>query len=376
MCAPFNVPNASTGRDGVAGAEELWAHAPIASAATSTTKEVLMRYVGSVTVIHQRNRVDAFAVTAPGLEAICAGEAVALGVRPTVGEGGVSWRGSMESVARANLWLRTASRVLVRVAEFKASAFFELELAARRVAWDRFLTPGSTVRFRVTCKKSKLYHSDAVAQRLADAVTRRVPGVKVVTSKSPDEADEGGEGGDADQEQLFVVRLFHDVCTVSADTSGALLHRRGYRQQLAKAPLRETIAAAMLLGAGWPGDAPLVDPMCGSGTIAIEAAWMARRIAPGRNRDFSFRTWPEFDASMWARLVDEARSGELPGAAAPIAASDRDSGRHRRGVRERGPRRSGERRRVHRRADLRARAAARRRLARLEPALWRARRRA
>ncbi len=230
----------------------------------------------------------------------------------------------MESVARANLWLRTASRVLVRVAEFKASAFFELELAARRVAWDRFLTPGSTVRFRVTCKKSKLYHSDAVAQRLADAVTRRVPSVKVVTSKSLDEADEAG--GDADQEQLFVVRLFHDVCTVSADTSGALLHRRGYRQQLAKAPLRETIAAAMLLGAGWPGDAPLVDPMCGSGTIPIEAAEIARRIAPGRDRDFSFRAWPEFDARMWANLIDEARSGELPRAAAPIAASDRDAG--------------------------------------------------
>jgi putative N6-adenine-specific DNA methylase len=325
MCAPFNVPNASTGRDGVAGAEELWAHAPIASAPTSTTKEVLMRYVGSVTVIHQRNRVDAFAVTAPGLEAICAGEAVALGVRPTVGEGGVAWRGSMESVARANLWLRTASRVLVRVAEFKASAFFELELAARRLAWNRFLTPGSTVRFRVTCRKSKLYHSDAVAQRLADAVMRRVPGVKVVTSKSADDVGDEG-GGDAEQEQLFVVRLFHDVCTVSADTSGALLHRRGYRQQLAKAPLRETIAAAMLLGAGWPGDVPLVDPMCGSGTIPIEAAWMARRIAPGRNRDFAFRAWPEFDASMWTRLVDEARSGELPRVAAPIAASDRDAG--------------------------------------------------
>jgi putative N6-adenine-specific DNA methylase len=125
---------------------------------------------------------------------------------------------------------------------------------------------------------------------------------------------------------LFVVRLFHDVCTVSADTSGALLHRRGYRQQLAKAPLRETIAAAMLLGAGWPGDVPLVDPMCGSGTIPIEAARIARRIAPGRDRDFAFRAWPEFDASMWTRLVDEARSGELARAAAPIAASDRDAG--------------------------------------------------
>src|SRR5499427_7820031 len=182
--------------------------------------------------VHQRNQVDAFVVTAPGLEAICAGEAAALGVRPKVFEGGVGWRGSMESVARANLWLRTASRVLVRVAEFTASAFFELELAARRVPWDRFLTSGSTVRFRVTCRKSKLYHSAAVAQRLADAVTRRVPGVKIEAKKSADAEED--EVDDA-RAQMFVVRLFRDVCTVSADTSGDLLHRRGYRQQLARA---------------------------------------------------------------------------------------------------------------------------------------------
>jgi putative N6-adenine-specific DNA methylase len=273
--------------------------------------------------IHQRNHVDAFAVTAPGLEAICAGEAATLGVRPKIVEGGVAWRGSMESVALANLWLRTASRVLVRVAEFKASAFFELELAARRVAWDRFLTSGSTVRFRVTCRKSKLYHSAAVAQRLADAVMRRVPGVKFETKKPADPEDDDAESGPA---QLFVVRLFHDMCTVSADTSGELLHRRGYRQQLAKAPLRETIAAAMLLAADWRGDAPLVDPMCGSGTIAIEAARIARRIAPGRDREFAFHRWPDFDVAAWGKLVEGGRGGELPRSAAPIAAADRDSG--------------------------------------------------
>ena len=276
-------------------------------------------------LVHQRNHVDAFAVTAPGLEAICAGEAAALGVRPKIFEGGIGWRGSMESVARANLWLRTASRVLVRVAEFKASAFFELELAARRVAWERFLTSGSTVRFRVTCRKSKLYHSAAVAQRLADAVARRVPGVKFEAKKSAEGEEEDSEspGGNA---QLFVVRLFHDVCTVSADTSGELLHRRGYRQQLAKAPLRETIAAAMLLAADWAGDAPLVDPMCGSGTIAIEAARIARRMAPGGDREFAFQGWPDFDAAAWAKLVDGAHAGELANAPGPIIAADRDRG--------------------------------------------------
>ncbi len=255
-----------------------------------------------------------------------------LGLAGKVEDGGVAWRGSLNSVARANLWLRTASRVLVRAAEFKATAFYEVELSARRIAWERYVGPKSTVRFRVTCRKSKLYHSDAVAQRFSDAVTRRVPGVHVDAVKSAG-ADEGDEADSAirgkeleSKEQLFVVRLLHDVCTVSADTSGALLHRRGYRQQIAKAPLRETIAAAMLLGAGWRPSAALVDPMCGSGTIAIEAARMARRIAPGRDREFAFQDWPEFDANAWRSLVDDARSAELREAPAPISAADRDPG--------------------------------------------------
>jgi putative N6-adenine-specific DNA methylase len=274
-----------------------------------------------VTVTPKRDQVNAFAVTAPGLEAVCAAELSALGARAALEDGGVSWRGSLESVARANLWLRTASRVLVRVSEFKASAFYELELAARRIAWERFVTPGSAVRFRVTCRKSKLYHSGAVAQRLADAVSRRVPGARVDIDKSTAE-----DAGDESPAQLFVVRLLHDRCTVSADASGALLHLRGYRQQLAKAPLRETIAAAMLLGAGWPASAPLIDPMCGSGTIAIEAALAARRMAPGRDRGFAFQAWPEWSAGVWKALVDEERSGMLPNAPATIVATDRDAG--------------------------------------------------
>jgi putative N6-adenine-specific DNA methylase len=117
-----------------------------------------------------------------------------------------------------------------------------------------------------------------------------------------------------------------DVCTVSADTSGALLHRRGYRQAVAKAPLRETLAAAMLLGSDWPGTVPLIDPMCGSGTIPIEAALLARRIAPGLGRVFAFHRWPGFDASAWNRLVAEARRNELPASPVAIRASDRDAG--------------------------------------------------
>lgn len=268
----------------------------------------------------QPSLLDVFAVTAPGLETLCAAELAKLGVRGTVVEGGVAWSGSMETVARANLWLRTASRVIVRVAEFKAKAFFELELKAKKIEWQRWLTPNSRVAFRVTCKKSKLYHSGAVAQRFADAVTSRVKGATVVD----DPADEDAPAHRA--AQLFIVRFSRDVCTVSVDTSGALLHLRGYRQQLAKAPLRETLAAAVLHGSGWKADVPLVDPMCGSGTIPIEAALIARRMAPGRDRAFAFQQWPKFDQKMWKTLVGDARAGELPASPVPIAGADRDAG--------------------------------------------------
>jgi len=276
-----------------------------------------------VTLPNQPNRQTAFAVTAPGLESLCAAELRGLGIRATGDDGGVEWDGSLESVARANLWLRTASRVLVRVAEFRATAFYELELHAKRIPWDRFVAAGSSVEFRVTCRKSKLYHSDAVAQRFAQAVERRVPGVQIAKPKAVDDDDEAIETTDR---QLFVVRFLHDVCTVSVDSSGALLHRRGYRQQVAKAPLRETLAAAVLLGAGWNADVPLIDPMCGSGTIPIEAARLARSIAPGRDRGFAFLRWPEVDQAQWTKMIDDARSDELPSSPVEIIGADRDAG--------------------------------------------------
>jgi putative N6-adenine-specific DNA methylase len=275
----------------------------------------------------QPNQHTAFAVTAPGLEPLCAAELKGLEVRCRVEDGGVQWSGSLESIARANLWLRTASRVLVRVAEFRATAFYELELHAKRIAWDRFVTAGSTVEFRVTCRKSKLYHSDAVAQRFAQAIERRLPGVRIANAKtSKSAADDDDDATENSDRQLFVVRFLHDVCTVSVDSSGPLLHRRGYRQQVAKAPLRETLAAAILLGADWNGDIPLTDPMCGSGTIVIEAARLARLIAPGRDRSFAFLRWPEVDQQMWTKLVDQARAGELPSSPVEIVGADRDTG--------------------------------------------------
>ena len=127
-------------------------------------------------------------------------------------------------------------------------------------------------------------------------------------------------------EQLIAVRMFHDRCTVSVDSSGALLHLRGYRQAVGRAPLRETLAAAVLTAAEWRSDAPLLDPMCGSGTIPIEAALIARRIPPGRHRRFAFMHWPDFDESVWRHVVADGETAVLPRAAAPILGSDRDGG--------------------------------------------------
>jgi putative N6-adenine-specific DNA methylase len=223
-------------------------------------------------------------------------------------------------VIAANVGLRIASRVLVRLDSFEAVSFAELERRARRVAWGTVVRAGDTARFRVTCKKSRLYHSDAVAQRLADALIRTVPGVRIVD-----------HGGDEESENeapstLFVVRFFHDRCLISVDSSGQLLHRRGYRMETAKAPLRETLAAALLAASGWDGVAPLVDPLCGSGTIAIEGAWMARRVAPGASRTYAVERWPDVPKGLGREVRGELAARALPSAPGAILGSDRDAG--------------------------------------------------
>ena len=259
-----------------------------------------------------------FAITAPGLEGVLASELKSLGLKIGASvAGGVEFRGELADMQRANLWSRVANRIVVRMEEFHASSFHELERRAKKVAWDRFVSRGSSFQFRVTCRKSRLYHSDAVAERLANAVIRST-GASM--ARDQDEEDESSEG------QLFIVRIVDDICSISADSSGDLLHRRGYRQAVAKAPLRETLAAAMLIGSGWDMKSPLVDPMCGSGTIPIEGAMMARRMAPGVGRDFAFERWAEHDASGWKSMVDDARAAQSPSAAGPILASDRDAG--------------------------------------------------
>jgi putative N6-adenine-specific DNA methylase len=203
-------------------------------------------------------------------------------------EGGVSFSGNHEKLYRVNLCSRVASRVIVRVARFHADSFHELERRAKRIAWEDYLTPGALVRFRVTCRKSRLYHSDAVAERFVEAATGKVRGISAARSKASADEAEDTEGNE-EPAQLFIVRITHDDCVVSIDSSGELLHRRGYRLATGKAPVRETLAAAMLMASGWDRVSPLMDPMCGSGTIPIEAAMMARGIPAGLNRDFAFQ---------------------------------------------------------------------------------------
>jgi putative N6-adenine-specific DNA methylase len=283
----------------------------------------------------------AFAATGPGLESIAAGELKSLGVRGRQEIGGVAFSADLQRLYESNLWLRTASRVLVRLGDFHASTFYELERRAKKLLWADFLPPNGKVRVRVTCRKSKLYHSDAVAERVLSAIVGSAARViDGIAADSDDEDADTSENTDpsetvdaSDSEkrsvresgQLFVVRIVNDECEISADSSGELLHKRGYRREIAKAPLRETIAAAMVLASGWKKNEALLDPMCGSGTIPIEAAMIARKIAPGLRRNFQFMDWPGFDAERWNRVVDDAQKA-VTGFSGEILGSDRDAG--------------------------------------------------
>jgi putative N6-adenine-specific DNA methylase len=271
---------------------------------------------------------EIFAVTAPGVKPFAVRELMGLGLagglQPKSGQtdepGGVSFSGDLQDIYRANLHLRTASRILVRLGNFRATAFSELRKKAGRLPWEKYILPGQSLTLRVTCHKSRLYHSDAVAERVAGAAGDRL-GKPSPVSKFTDEDGPAAA-------QLIVVRLVHDICTISIDSSGETLHRRGYRLATAKAPVRETLAAAILLASGWKADAPLLDPFCGSGTIPIEAAMLACRLAPGRSRGFAFMNWPGYDQQVWESLLAEADTAvraETPGLPV-ILGSDRDAG--------------------------------------------------
>jgi putative N6-adenine-specific DNA methylase len=254
------------------------------------------------------NSFEIFLVCPPGLEALLAEEARSLGFSDArVVAGGVSFSGDWRDVWLCNLKLRGASRVLARIASFRASHLAQLDKRARDVPWADHLRPDVPVSIEASCSRSKIYHSGAAAERFARAVREEL-GAPV-----SDEA-----------EVTLKARIDRDVVTLSLDTSGGLLHKRGAKQAMAKAPLRETMAALLLRACGFNGAEPVYDPMCGSGTFVIEAAEWAAGLAPGRNRSFAFEKLASFDAALW-----DSMKRTLP-ADADIAlrfqGSDRDAG--------------------------------------------------
>lgn len=251
---------------------------------------------------------DLFISCLPGLEPMLFGEIEEhdIGSKRREVPGGVELEGSLGDVHRANLFLGLAQQVRVRVAVLEATKLAELARKARAIEWEPYLRRDLPLRVRATTKKSKLYHSGAVAERVAAGIAGRLGG-------APDE-------GDAQHVQ---VRVEGARVTISIDASGEPLHRRGYRLQSAKAPLREDLARALVMLSGWDRLAPLMDPMMGSGTIVIEAAMLAAGIPPGRGRTFAAETFPATDASA----LEALRTASTPATAPPaIRGSDRDAG--------------------------------------------------
>jgi putative N6-adenine-specific DNA methylase len=239
---------------------------------------------------------EIFLATAPGLEPLLCDEVRTKGFKQAKAvAGGVTIKGSWPDVWRANLWVRGAGRVLARLDQFHIVKLAGLEERARQVPWRAVLQPGVPVRVEVTCVKSRIYHSDAAAERIGAAI-QAVLGAPVVPAA----------------DVVIMVRIDNDVCTISIDTSGELLHKRGYKETVNRAPMRETMAALFLRQCGYDGTEPVLDPMCGSGTFVIEAAEMAARLNPGRLRHFAFEQFANFDAAAWQRMREVKRDNATP----------------------------------------------------------------
>ncbi len=230
--------------------------------------------------------MDFFAVCPPGLEPHLAAEVNALGFKRGKKEaGGVTLRGPWSEVWRANLELRGAARILVRIGSFRAVHFNQLEQEARDFPWSDWLRPDVPVRVEAATHKSRLSHAGAVKGRIETALSRTL-GCEV-----------GGHGA-----VTLKVRIDRDHTTLSLDATGESLHKRGQKGFTGKAPLRENMAALLLRACGYDGSEPLVDPMCGSGTFLLEGVGMAAGLQPGRDREFAFQHLPSFDPRAFAAL--------------------------------------------------------------------------
>ena len=256
-----------------------------------------------------------FATCPRGLETILAQELQQQGctaVTPT--DGGVSCQGTMVHVYSANLHSRTASRILLQLARTAYRSEHDIYQAVKNIAWHKWFDVAQTFKVKVEGKRANVKSLDFTALKIKDGVCDRF-------------REHGGERPSIDKSRPDIrIHAFLDERNVSIfiDTSGEALFKRGYRQDTGEAPLRENLAAGLLLLAGYDGTQPFQDPFCGSGTIAIEAAWIALDRAPGLNRRFGFEQLAQFDRALWVKLKAEARHAIKNRPYANIAASDND----------------------------------------------------
>ena len=257
---------------------------------------------------------DLIAACAFGLEAIVRRELESIGLDASIGQAGrVHFRGDLQTIAQANLHLRCADRVLVRVAEFPAADFDALFETVRELNWGSLLPVDAS--FPVTGRSIKSQLSSVPAcQR---AVKRAIVDALMRDHQTTSLAESGAQ-------YKIDIALLKDVATLTIDTTGRSLHRRGYRTEISQAPLKETLAAAMVMLSFWKPDRPLLDPFCGSGTIPIEAARIGRNIAPGIDREFTFESWPMTPQELTSDLRSQAAGAQVDSIEERILGSDVD----------------------------------------------------
>ncbi|MDN7225776.1 class I SAM-dependent RNA methyltransferase [Planococcus liqunii] len=236
------------------------------------------------------------ATAAMGLESIVADEVKELGYETQTENGKVFFEGDERDIAKANLWLRTADRVKIIAGEFNAYTFDELFERTKAIEWEKFLPVDANFPVQGKSVKSKLYSVPDCQSIVKKAIVERLK--KAYHRNSF--LDESGA------RFKIEVSILKDKVQLSIDTSGAGLHKRGYRLDQGEAPLKETLAAALVKLSRWTPDRPFVDPFCGSGTIPIEAAMIGQNIAPGYNRDFDAEEWPWMKQQIWDDVRAEA----------------------------------------------------------------------
>lgn len=254
------------------------------------------------------------ATSAFGLESIVARELRKLGYEDLgIENGRVSFTGDERDIVRCNMWLRTADRVLIEIARFKATDFEELFQGVLKVPWENIIPNDGKMHITGKTVRSKLFSLSACQSVVKKAV------IEAMKRKyGPSEFPETGPV------YKIEVSLLKDTVSLTIDTTGPGLHKRGYRQDKGEAPLRETLAAGIVLLSGWKPDRILVDPLCGSGTIAIEAALIGKNIAPGLKRSFVSETWWQIPEHIW-HLVREEAQKQINDVSFRILASDHDA---------------------------------------------------